>query len=367
MDGWFEVFRAGEYPQGDVTAAQVDEIARNYNPAWREAPIVLGHPKDDDPAWGWVEAVKARAGTLLVRFRRLVPEFVQAVKAGRFGKVSVRLIQTARGWYLGHVGFLGAALPAVPGLAPIHFATGAPSVDFTMGFTAAAGGGAEGAMNGFGRTGMRDFHHEEEEVFRRAKDYEAAHPGVGFVKALFAVMDRDGSPRAVVTDNGPRPAGADDNVDPAAAALHAEVLAYQERHPGVDYRAAYRTVQFHREFPWLAPGADDGGGQDFALIDGQRVNVDADDAALHRRVLAFQEAHPGLSYAAALAEVQRPGPMEVTKGPADEPVQTMVVNGEEVPVEARAVAMNRRVLAYQAKHAGMDYTTAARAVFAGQR
>ena len=33
-------------------------MAAAYNPAQREAPLCIGHPKDNKPAWGWVQALQ---------------------------------------------------------------------------------------------------------------------------------------------------------------------------------------------------------------------------------------------------------------------------------------------------------------------
>jgi len=120
---WIEVFRAGRYPQGEFTEEHLREIAETYDPSWHEAPVVVGHPRTDDPAYGWVSAVKAEGGRLLVKLRQVVPEFADAVRRGLYKKVSValsRVIGKGR-WYLKHVGFLGAAAPQVKGLAPVTF------------------------------------------------------------------------------------------------------------------------------------------------------------------------------------------------------------------------------------------------------
>ncbi|WP_051775585.1 hypothetical protein [Paenibacillus tyrfis] len=119
---WYEVFRAGKYePQGDFTENDIQQVVDNYDPNKFEAPIVIGHPKQDDPAFGWVSALKREGDKLLASFRQVVPEFSEAVNAGRYKKVSVRLRKTDDGWTLRHVGFLGAAAPAVEGLKPIEF------------------------------------------------------------------------------------------------------------------------------------------------------------------------------------------------------------------------------------------------------
>lgn len=122
MGKWFEIWQAGKYPQGEFTEDDVQQIVDNYDPQTEEAPIVLGHPKNSDPAFGWVEALARKGPVLLAKFKQVVPEFAEAVNAGRYKKVSVRLAKDEKkGWTLKHVGFLGAALPQVRGLTPISF------------------------------------------------------------------------------------------------------------------------------------------------------------------------------------------------------------------------------------------------------
>jgi len=121
MSKWYEVFRAGSYPQGNFSENDLQEVVDNYDPQQHEAPVVVGHPQKEDPAFGWVEAVKQEGGKLLARFKQIVPEFAEAVNQGRYKKVSVRLRKKDNGWNLIHVGFLGAAKPQVEGLESIQF------------------------------------------------------------------------------------------------------------------------------------------------------------------------------------------------------------------------------------------------------
>ena len=124
MENWIEIFRAGKYPQGDFSEADLDQIVRNYDPGVLEAPAVIGHPKNTAPAYGWVEQLKRVGNTLLAKFRQVAPEFAEAVKAGRYKKRSVRLGRDrVTGWYLKNVGWLGGKLPQVKGLADIEFET----------------------------------------------------------------------------------------------------------------------------------------------------------------------------------------------------------------------------------------------------
>ena len=105
--------------------------ANAYDPARHEAPLVIGHPRADAPAWGWVGGLTADGGGLFAAPRQLDPAFAEMVRAGRFKKVSASFYTPDSPhnpvpgvYYLRHVGFLGAQPPAVKGLAPVNFAEG---------------------------------------------------------------------------------------------------------------------------------------------------------------------------------------------------------------------------------------------------
>lgn len=119
---YFEVFKAGVYPQGKFTKKDVAEIAKNYDPNFCEAPITIDHIQSG-PAYGWVETVKADGDKLKVSFKDIPAEFEKDVKDGKYKKVSVELYRNleGKGAYLKAVSFLGAAIPQVKGLEPIKF------------------------------------------------------------------------------------------------------------------------------------------------------------------------------------------------------------------------------------------------------
>ena len=111
---------------GSFSKADVGAVAANYDPKRFEAPIVVGHPRNNHPAYGWVSDLKVEDGTLLANGRQIEPQFAEMVKTGRFKKISIALFPpralgnpTPGAYYLKHVGFLGAAAPAVPGLKPV--------------------------------------------------------------------------------------------------------------------------------------------------------------------------------------------------------------------------------------------------------
>ena len=134
MSKQFEIFKAGTRTSADgtvwhISAADVARAAAVYDPAKHEAPIVIGHPKMDAPAYGWVPALSAASGSLSAEFAQMDADFAEAVAAGRYKKVSASFWPPGHpnnpvpdSYYLRHVGFLGAHAPAVKGLRPIEFA-----------------------------------------------------------------------------------------------------------------------------------------------------------------------------------------------------------------------------------------------------
>lgn len=120
---WVEVFRVGKQTDSagntdEWTKSDLDKIVSNYNTGKHEAPVVIGHPKENAPAFGWVEELKADGNMLYAKFKQLIPEFVDAVSQGLYKKRSISLYPDLT---LRHVGFLGAMPPAVKGLADIKF------------------------------------------------------------------------------------------------------------------------------------------------------------------------------------------------------------------------------------------------------
>jgi hypothetical protein len=126
MDEWIAVFKTGRHTDStgnerDWSEKDLDTIVAKYNPAEHEAPVVIGHPKNTAPAWGWVEALKRQGEILYAKLKDLVPEFVEMVRQGLFKKRSIALYPDLS---LQHVGFLGATPPAVKGLPDVNFKQG---------------------------------------------------------------------------------------------------------------------------------------------------------------------------------------------------------------------------------------------------
>ena len=119
----FEILKTGKFTSSngvekEFNLSDLEKIAADYNPSVSEAPIVIGHPKTNDPAYGWIDSLKVSGDKLIASAKQIVPEFLESLKNGLFKKRSVSLTPDG---YLRHVGFLGAELPAVKGLADISF------------------------------------------------------------------------------------------------------------------------------------------------------------------------------------------------------------------------------------------------------
>lgn len=129
-----EIFRVGTHTDSagtarTFTAQDVQAMAVAYNPTRHEAPLTLGHPSSDKPAYGWVKGLTATPdGRLMMRVDRVDAAFAQGLKAGRYSKRSASFYPpdspgnpVPGKWYLRHVGWLGAQPPAVQGLADVKF------------------------------------------------------------------------------------------------------------------------------------------------------------------------------------------------------------------------------------------------------
>ena len=114
----------------DYTRDMLADCVAAYNPQTHEAPFVLGHPKHDDPAYGWGDHLElSDDGFLLAYPKQVKAEFAESTNAGRHNKVSSSFYlpdspnnPTPGKLYLRHVGFLGAQPPAVKGLGTVQFA-----------------------------------------------------------------------------------------------------------------------------------------------------------------------------------------------------------------------------------------------------
>lgn len=132
-------FTSVEGTKVSFTVADLAQIAASYKPDADPAPIVVGHPKMADPAFGWVGSLELQGDVLVAKPSEIAPSLAEAVKAGHYRKISAQLYQPGdanspdpSGWYLRHVGFLGAAAPAIKGLGQVSLGDGAGAITISL-------------------------------------------------------------------------------------------------------------------------------------------------------------------------------------------------------------------------------------------
>ena len=128
LDGWIDICRAGTWRDMQGQDVRLDEERLDRivvtHAAADPAPVVIGHPEADAPAYAWIDGLRRVGDRLQAKLRDIAPSFREAVEAGRYSGRSIAL----QGDALRHVGFLGGRAPAVPGLAPTRFAAAPETV-----------------------------------------------------------------------------------------------------------------------------------------------------------------------------------------------------------------------------------------------
>lgn len=116
-----------------ITKENLDEIieaTKSFAYQDDSFPLVIGHPKLDSPAYGWIkkDQVINENGVLvaLAADEDINEGFLETVKKKLFKNVSVKLRKDNS---IAHIGFLGAKAPAVTGLPSIAFAEDPESVE----------------------------------------------------------------------------------------------------------------------------------------------------------------------------------------------------------------------------------------------
>lgn len=125
-----EAFRIGPASRG-IGEAQLDEAIASYNPDDDPAPLVIGHPTNDQPAHGLIAKVRREGVKLLATLKDLSDDVIQGVRSSRFINRSIAFWHpdhpsnpTPGKWNIRHLGLLGAASPGIPGMPRLAFEDG---------------------------------------------------------------------------------------------------------------------------------------------------------------------------------------------------------------------------------------------------
>lgn len=357
-----EVFRPGTFRPmvGEpitYSAADLLAVADAYDPQTAPAPIVVGHPDTDAPAFGWVESFDydAKSERLFANLHEIEPTFAEAVKGGRYKKVSMAFFGPDQShnpqpgtWYPKHVGFLGAAAPAVSGLKNVSFAGVAGAT-----FMAAFGAGSQSAS-----------------IFRRLRDWIIDRDGLEAADKVLPAWEIDWlddaddakEPYFSADPNPPtnpkKETAVTQQPDPAFAAREADVNAREQRL--TDREAALNhsdNVSFAEQLV-----------QDGRLIPALKDKVVAifDSLPSHASV-SFAEGDEKITAGAALREVLQAQPkvvafgeMELGNEPGTTKTAAFAADGKQV--DPASLVTQQKALAYQRQHPGMSFMDAVAAV-----
>lgn len=377
--GLIEIFRAGTHTAEDgrtltFSAADVDALAASYDATLSEAPLVVGHPQSNAaPAYGWAKSLRAKDGVLYAQPHQVDAAFAEMVNAGRFKKrsASIYLGDTPGNplpgkLYLRHVGFLGAAAPAVKGLRDAQFADGGAAVEFAM------------PASYLGQTVA--------EVLGRVRDWFVETQGADKADQIipaWQLRSLDEMARAEVADNT---IAAPAYAAPAAAGITTETTMPTDNQ-AADF--AERESQLNTLQTDLAKrekaikDREDTARRDDAVSFASQLVTDGRLLPRHQApVVELLLALPSapVSFAQGDATVSKPGaevlrellgslPKQVDfseKAGADTDATAVGAASFAAPpgqsVDARALEIHRKAVAYQADHQGVDYLAAVRAV-----
>ena len=191
----FQIFRAGTFTamkgqQLTFNESDLNNMAAAFDPQRRPAPLVLGHPEDDQPAMGQALKLLSKNGKLYAQ--ALVSAVLEKlVKDQRYAKISASFLApfaddnpTPGAYYLKHVGFLGATPPAVKGMEPPSFAARDDGVCFGEVETIAS----PTASLVFSTSGLT-CDPERLALHRLATEYREACPALSYSEAVTLAQD----------------------------------------------------------------------------------------------------------------------------------------------------------------------------------
>lgn len=307
------------------TQQDIDDIARGYDPAVREAPLTVGHPEHDRPAYGWVEGLTVSAdGRVVATSRDVEAQFCEMVHARRFPKRSPAFYPpthpnnpTPGRWYLRHVAFLGAQPPAISGLRDGQFADdGAGIVCFSE--PSPAGDGQprqqEHAMTDEEKAALARAEKAEADAKASAERAAAAEAAANAAKEQLAQFSEQQRQARHVSHVSFCEALAQPNGEHAGKLLPKDV---QVAAAALDLLADAQPVEFAEggatrkvnPVDWLrehlisrAPVVQFGEFAPAGAVDGQRLPPPKDDAELDARAKAYAREH-NVQYAEALSAV----------------------------------------------------------------
>lgn len=132
---WIDIARTGTFTAGNgkkttFTSGDFDRLIENFYKNQCRIPLVFGHPKENAPAYGWVEALRRTKNILQAKFKQVHEDVKKLVRGGNFKNVSISISPDLS--FLHHIGLLGAVQPAISGLREVSFADSADCLTFEL-------------------------------------------------------------------------------------------------------------------------------------------------------------------------------------------------------------------------------------------
>lgn len=132
---WVELMHAGKYNGIEMTPQVLQDMAANYDPDYRVAPLTIGHTNwlDLDPereSHGQVSDLRVVNNVLQAKFTNLSDTVIAGLKAGKWINRSIEAMKLDHSdhnvsrpddpkkaaWYLTALALLGGSQPAVPAM-----------------------------------------------------------------------------------------------------------------------------------------------------------------------------------------------------------------------------------------------------------
>ena len=324
LDGWIDICRTGTFTDArgrkvTLQAADLDRLAEGYK-TQDPAPVVVGHPETDAPAWGWIDAVRRSGDRLQARLRDIAPAFREAVEAGRYAGRSIAFTKDG----LRHLGFLGGRAPAVPGLSPSRFsARFSEPADTVIEFA-----GSNLAVTGAARTIARTLG----DLMRSLRERTIASDGPDAADRAFPQYAIERMKRLADAIETHENGDADSDATPAMADPNEN--AHQE-----DRTLSGQNTKKNAD-PNTGPNAGPNTGTDAAALAAQDARLKALATDLEAREQRLNAAEKAAADAAALAEAEKIVDEHVAAGrvlPAEKPALAALLSslpdGDDARIE----------------------------------
>lgn len=362
-----EIFRPGNHTATNGKRLEFSEdmmaaSAAAYDPGLHEAPIVVGHPKSDAPAYGWISGVSYAEGSMTAQPHQVNPDFAEQVRSGAFKKVSASFYPPNSEsnpvpgvYYLRHVGFLGAQPPALKGLKQVNFADGDADI-VTIEF-----GEYED------RTVARMFRRLREFILAKHGQEDADNTLPGYeIDLLAEEAGKNDDPAYAEPDpapiNLPNPTDEDEDMDKDAAARAAELEQREDALKQREAQFAEQAAAAHRaRIDEFVSGLVDAGKvpplRKAAMVAFMETLQDGDDSVIEfaeagedGKAVTVKKSQLQLfkDMAAAMPAIVSFGEVEGDEDPATIPSQIDVPNGYSVDRDRQR--LHEEALAYAERH-----------------